>query len=109
MSIEESAERIATILSEAMNLSAVVNNEPALLASNYVELRAKLLWFVDEMSWLASDLAREAASTLSWPPDAQPRIDHLRAVATAWEPANLPPSKVVQSARDCLRMLMPSA
>jgi hypothetical protein len=92
-----------------MNVAAVLNNEPALLASNHIELRSTLLWIVDELSWMLSDVAREGASSISWPSDAQERIDRLRTVATAWDPVGSPSSEVLCSARNCLGLLVPSA
>jgi hypothetical protein len=91
-----------------MNLAAILNDEPALLASDRVDLRSTLLWIVDEISWMLSDGAREGASSISWPSDAQERIDRLRAVATAWDPVGSPPSEIVSSARNCLGMLVPA-
>ena len=107
MSVEDSAVRIATVMSIAMNLASILNNEPALLASNSVDLRSTLLWIVDEMSWMLSDFAQEGASSIAWPSDAQERIDHLRTVASAWDPVASPPSEVMSSARNCLRILVP--
>ena len=109
ISAEDSAVRIATVLSAAMNVATVLNNEPALRASSHVELRSTLLWIVDELSWMRSDVAGEGASSISWPTDAQERIDRLRAVASAWDPVGSPTSEVVFSARSCLGLLVPSA
>ncbi len=109
MPVEYSAVRIATILSTAMNVAAILNHEPALVASDHAELRATLLWLVDEMAWMLSDGARDGVSSLSWPPDAQERIDHLRTVVSTWDPVGSPPSEVVGSARTCLGFLVPSA
>lgn len=109
MSAEDSAVRVATVLSTAMNVAAVLDNEPALRASSHVELRSTLLWIVDELSWMLSDVAREGVSSISWPSDAQERIDRLRTVASAWDPVGSPTSEVVFSARSCLGLLVPSA
>ncbi len=109
MSIEYSAVRIATTLSTAMNVAAILDNEPTLLASNQVELRATLLWLVDEMAWMLSDGARDGVSSISWPADAQERIDRLRTVVRAWDPVGSPSSEVVGSARTCIGFLVPSA
>jgi hypothetical protein len=108
MSAEDSAVRIAMVLSTAMNAAAIINNEPELLASNHVDLRSTLLWIADEMSWIMSDVPREAALNISWPTDAQERIDRLRTVAGAWDPVGSPTSEVVCSARSCLGILVPS-
>ena len=109
MSAEDSAVRIATVLSLAMNVAAILNNEPARLASNRVELRSTLLWLVDEMAWMLSDGARDEISSISWPSDAQARIDRLRTVVSSWDPIGSPSAEVVGSARSCLGLLMPSA
>jgi hypothetical protein len=109
ISAEDSAVRIATVLSTAMNAAAILDNDPTLLASNQVELRATLLWLLDEMAWMLSDGARDGVSSISWPSDAQERIDRLRTVASAWDPVGPPSSEIVDSARICLGFLVPSA
>jgi hypothetical protein len=108
MSTEDTAIRLATVLSTVMNVMAVLHNEPALQASDPVELRSTLLWIVDEMAWVASVHARGTTAGLSWPSDAQERIERLRTVASAWEPVGSPPSEVLDTARDCLAILQPS-
>ena len=108
MSTEDSAVRIAMVLSEAMNVAAILNNDSALLASSSVDLRSTLLWIVDEMAWMLSHVAREGASNVSWPSNAQERIDRLRTVAGAWDPIGSPNSEVLSSARSCLGLLVPS-
>lgn len=108
MTTEETAIRLATVLSTAMNVAFTLNNESLLLTSNHAELRSTLLWLVEEMSWIRSSVVPEAASTISWPSDGQERIDRLRAVASAWDPVGPPPSEVLSCARDFLGMLVPS-
>ena len=92
-----------------MNIAAILNNELTLLASNHVELRSTLLWLVDEMAWMLSDCARDGVSSISWPSDAQARIDRLRPVVSSWDPICSPSAEVVGSARSCLGLLMPFA
>lgn len=106
MSVEDAAVRIATVLSTAMNVAAILNHDPAPPASSSIELRSTLLWLVEEMSWMLSDFAREGTSSIAWPSDAQERIDRLRTVASAWDPVASPPSEVVGSARSCLGILV---
>jgi hypothetical protein len=108
MSVEDSAVRIATILSTAMNIAAILDNDSALTAINAADLRSTLLWIVDEMSWMLSEVAVEGASSVSWPSDAGARIDGLRAHASAWDAAGAPPSGLVSAARSCLGLLTPT-
>src|SRR6185503_12057697 len=51
MSPKESARQLAEILVDVMNMTAVLQSEPALQASDPVELRSALLRIVDEMTW----------------------------------------------------------
>ena len=87
---EDSAVRIATLLSSAMNLAAVLANDPALAVTNRGDVRSALLWTADEMDW-AGTVAGSTAG-LSWPADAHGRIASLRAEADAWDPAAPPPA-----------------
>src|SRR4051812_19375691 len=107
MSTEKAAIRAAELLSMVMNLTAILHHESALGASDPAELRSSLLWIADEMSWLASDVVRGSTAGVSWPTDAQERIEHLRAVAGAWDPVGPPPPQVLDTARDCLGILQP--
>jgi hypothetical protein len=106
MSTEDAAIRLATVLSTVMNVMAILHNPPALQASDPVELRSTFLWIADEMSWIAS--VRGTMAGLSWPSDAQERIERFRAAASAWDPAGPPPPDVLDSARHCLGILQPS-
>ena len=108
MTTEDTAVRLATVLSTAMNVAALLNNEALRLTSNNADLRSTLLWLVEEMSWIRSDVAPEASSTISWPSDGQERIDRLRAVAGAWDPVGPPSSEVLSCARACIAILVPS-
>jgi hypothetical protein len=107
MSTEDAAIRMATVLSTVMNVMAILHNEPALQASDPVEMRSTFLWIVDEMSWIAS--VRGTMAGLSWPSDADERIERLRTVASAWDPAGPVPLDVLDSARHCLGILQPRA
>lgn len=109
MSAEDAAIRIATLLSTVMNVGVILQDENALRASAPVELRATLLWIVDEMCWLASSVTRGSMAGISWPADAQARIERLRTVAESWDPVDPPPAEVTSRARDCLGILQPSA
>lgn len=108
ISPEKAAIRAAALLSMVMNLTAVLHHAPALDASDPAELRSSLLWIVDEMSWLAFDVERGLIAGVSWPPDTQKRIEHLRDVASAWEPIGPPSPEVLHAARDCLGILQPT-
>ena len=105
MSAEDAAIRIATVLSTMMNVMTILHNRPALQASDPGELRSTLLWIVDEMTWIAS--VRATMAGLSWPSDAQERIERLRTAARAWDPARPLPPDVLDSARHCLGILQP--
>lgn len=106
MSAEDSAVRVATLLSAVMNVAAVLNHEPALLAEEPTKLRSTLLWIADEMSWIVADVAGAGKSSLTLPSDASERIDRLRKVASGWVPVDSPPPEVVGSARSCLGILV---
>ena len=106
-SAEDVALRIAALLPAIMNLSSTLDNEPELVAIDPVELRSTLLWVVDEMCWLAS--VREMIAGLSWPSDAQARIDRLRAAASVWAAASPVPRDILDTTRQCLEILHPKA
>ncbi len=103
---EETPVRVATLLSTVMNVAAVLHNFAALQATDQGELRSTLLWVADEMIWVGTIAG--SMDGLSWPSDAQDRIEHLRTVASAWDPVTPPPSGLLDSARECLGMLQPS-
>ena len=107
MSTEDSAVRVATVLSAAMNVAAVLNHEPALVAEDPAELKSTLLWIADEMSWIVADVAGAGKSSLTLPPDAQDRIDRFRLAVNAWDPIGPLPSGVAICSQVCLGMLVP--
>jgi hypothetical protein len=108
-STEDLARRIAAILTAAMNLTAILDNAPILQATDPVELRSALSEIADEITWLASVIARGSIEGLaSWPPDADARLERLRDALGAWNPANPPPPEVLEAARECLKMLQPT-
>jgi hypothetical protein len=90
-----------------MNAMAILHNEPGRQATDPVKLRSTFLWIVDEMSWIAS--VHGTMAGLSWPSDAQERIERLRSAASAWNPARPLPPDVVDSAQHCLEILQPRA
>jgi hypothetical protein len=108
MSPEQSAARLAEALCDVMNVTAILHNEPALHARDPVELRSALLRIVDEMTWVASIVAHGSTAGITWPPDADVRIERLRAIAGAWDPIDPPPPSVLDAARDCLMILLPT-
>jgi hypothetical protein len=104
----ETAVRIAALSSTVMNLAAIVDDDPASLdATERGELRSTLLWAADELGWVGT-IAGSVAG-LSWPSDGQDRIERLRTIARAWDPLAQPPPEVLEAARECIRMLLPSA
>jgi hypothetical protein len=103
----ETAVRIATLLSAVMNVAAILDNDPALHATDRGELRSTLLWTADELKWVGT-IAGSVAG-LSWPSDGQDRIERLRILVGAWDPVAPPPPEVLEAVRWCLGMLQPSA
>jgi hypothetical protein len=63
---------------------------------------------VDEMTWAASIVARGSTAGILWPPDAEERIERLRAGLAAWDPVHPPPPSVLDAARSCLQTLLPT-
>lgn len=108
MSVEETAIRMAEILSTVMNLSAVLHDELALRVTDPSGLRAELLSVGNEMTWLASVVAGGSTAGIAWPGDAQERIERLRAVAGAWDPVGPPSLEVISAALSCLGILQPA-
>lgn len=107
MSPEESAVRIATVLCTVMNLAALLHDGPALEAIDPLELRSTLMWVVDEMCWMGSVVAGGLTEGISWPADAQERIERLRVMAGTWDPSGPPARELVSAALDCMRILQP--
>jgi hypothetical protein len=103
---EETAVRLATLLSTVMNGVAVLDASSVLQATDHDELRSTLLWIADEMGWVGTIVG--SMGGLSWPSDAQDRIERLRNVAGGWAPSTPPPSNLLDTARRCLAMLQPS-
>jgi hypothetical protein len=104
---EETAVRVATLLSTVMNVAAILANAPLLQATDGAELRSTLLGIADEMEWVGT-IAGSIAG-LSWPSDAQDRIDLLRAVTGAWNPASPPPPDMLDVARACVGLFQPGS
>ena len=108
LSTEESASRLAEFLCDVMNMTAILHNEPALQASDPVELRSALGQIVEGLTWVASVVADGRTAGISWPPDAEERIERLRGALGAWDPVHPPSSRVLDAARSCLRILQPA-
>jgi Uma2 family endonuclease len=109
MPVEETAIRVATLVATVLNVSALLEDAPALAARDLVELRSTLLGIVEEMIWLESLIASGSTKGIPWPSGANERIERLRTTATAWTPIGAPPADVRDAARDCLRILQPTA
>lgn len=105
MPIEDTARRMAELLSDVMNITAIVHDELALKATDPAELRAALVRIVEEMTWLAPVVARGSIAGITWPPDGQTRVEALRAAADAWNPIHPPPPGVLSAAQDCLSIV----
>jgi len=108
LSTQETASRLAEFLCDVMNMTAILHNEPALQASDPVELRSALGQIVEGMTWVASAVADGRTAGISWPPDAEERIERLRGALGAWDPVHPPSSGVLDAARSCLRILQPA-
>lgn len=108
LSTEEHAIRLAEVLCDVMNVTAILHNESALPASDPVELRSALLQIVEGMTWVASRVAKGMTAGIWWPPDADQRIERLRAALGTWDPTHPPPAGLLQTARDCLKILQPT-
>jgi|SRR5580700_6074860 hypothetical protein len=105
MNPEETAIRIATVVSMAMNVTAMLDDQAALSTIDPIDLRSMCLQFVDEMCWLASIVARGTTAGISWPADAQERIERLRSAASAWDAIGPPPPVVMDAARRCFGII----
>ena len=105
---EDRARRLAEVLCDVMNIAAIVRDETALEESDPAELRAALLRLVDEMTWVGSIRGLNISEGIAWPPDAEERIERLRAALTAWSPAGPLPPSVLEAARQGLVILRPS-
>ncbi len=104
---EETAVRIATVLSTVMNVASILDNDPALDRIDRGELRSALLWTAAELGWVGTIAG--SIGGLSWPSDAQDRIERLRRLADPWDPVAPPPPEMLEAARACLGLLQPSA
>jgi hypothetical protein len=105
MSPDDRARQVAEVLCDVMNIAAVLHDESTLAASDPAELRAALLRAVDQMTRLGSIDGLEG---ITWPPDAEARLERLRAAVTAWNPAGPLPPSVLEAARQGLVILSPS-
>lgn len=102
------ARRVAGVLCDVMNMAAVLHNESILESSDPAELRASLLSTIDGMTWIGSMNSPGVFEGLTWPPDAEERIERFRAAVTAWNPAEPLPPSVLEAARQGLVILSPS-
>lgn len=107
MSTEETALRLAEIVSAVMNLNALVHDEATLASIDPAELRSEFLSLADELIWLGSVVASGTTAGISWPSDAGQRIERLRALARGWDSAGPPPAEVVSAAQECLAIVQP--
>ena len=105
MSPEDRACQVAEVLCDVMNMAAVLHDESVLAASDPAELRAALLRAVDHMTWLRSI---DNVEGITWPPDAEERIERLRAALVAWSPVGPLPPSVVEAAQHGLVILPPA-
>jgi hypothetical protein len=102
---KDPAVQIAEVVSNGMNLGALLDNTDALEAMPRDELRAALLSLADDLERLGSELGRGHVAGLAWPLDANERIACLRSAASAWDPALPVPGEVVVAARGCVAII----
>ena len=102
----ETALRIAPLISTALNVGALFANDPEAHTTDRRELRSVLLWTADKMAWMGTVVGTVAG--ISWPADAPDRIERLRLLAGAWDPAAPPPSDLLEAARTCVAVLQPT-
>jgi hypothetical protein len=107
MSTEDVEVRLATLMTTVMNIAGMLADEALLHRCEPTELRSTLLEVADEMVWLGSRVAAGKVGGVTWPEDAEERIERLRFAAAAWGPAGLPPAEVREAARRCLGILQP--
>jgi hypothetical protein len=102
--LEESAVRMAMLLSTVMNMAAILANDPTLHSTDRSEFRSTLLWIANELNW-----ARTIPGSVVWPSDAEDRITLLRDLADPWDPVVAPSAEMLSAAHNCLGMLQPPA
>jgi hypothetical protein len=102
------ARRAAEVLCDVMNLAAALHNESVIESSDPAELRSALLRALDGMTWIGSIGGSGAFEGLTWPPDAEERLDCLRAALAAWSPLEPVPASVLEAAQRGLVILGPS-
>lgn len=100
--------RVAGILCDVMNMAAVLHDESIVESSDPAELRAALLRALDGMTWIGSIGGPDVFEGLTWPPDAEERLERFRTALAAWNPnVPLPPS-TLEAARQGLVILGPA-
>jgi hypothetical protein len=100
----EAARRIAVVLANVINVSALLANEPALGAFAPEELRSLFGGLGEDLRWLRSLSGESDIDGFSWPADADARIANLDADVTAWRPGEPVPQNVIAFARRALEM-----
>jgi len=81
-------------------------NDPEAHSADRGELRSALLWTAGEMAWMETTLGTVEGQ--SWPADALDRIERLRLLAGAWDPAAPPPSDLLEATRSCVAVFQPA-
>lgn len=102
------ARRVAEVFCDVMNMAAIVHDESLIESSDPAELRIALLRALDGMTWIGSIGGPGVFEGLTWPPDAEERLERLRAALTAWSPVGPLPPSVLEAARQGLVILRPS-
>jgi hypothetical protein len=74
---EDATTRLATLVATVINMSATLNNETVLRATDPTELRSTLRWIADEMAWFTSIAAENSVSGIVLPADAESRVRAL--------------------------------
>jgi hypothetical protein len=98
------ATRLAVVVSTAMNLSALLADETALVACDPAELRSALVSLAEDLRWMRSLAGPSGIHGVSWPADADTRIARLDTGVAAWRQGESLPQEVVASARQALEI-----
>jgi hypothetical protein len=105
---EEIAVRVATLLSTVMNTTAILHDSALLLASDPADLRATLLWIVEELRWLGPMVSSGSVAEISWPADTEAKLDRLSVAVTGWDTRHPLTQETFDSAVACLAILQPT-
>jgi len=101
------AARAAVLVSTAMNVAALLHNEGAWRGVDLAELRSVLTSFVNDLRWLRSKTEMGLLVGITWPEDAQARIDTSAQLVDAWDPSELPSPDLLDAMQGACRLIQP--